>query len=165
MALQIQLNKKVKVIFLRLVQQQLNTKPHNIIGQALTLVSQGILALLQRLQKMVSLKLKLLSSLLYLLSSVYIFIKFINSLPNPWLQFYLDGFIIVNRLVGGWFYYTNKVGHVSSIINRTEFIASKVEIGVVMVLILVLVLKKLFLRRQVICLELNSPPIIMQSLI
>ena len=181
MALQIQLNKRVKVTFLRLVQQWLSARPHNIIGQALTLASQGILALLQRLQKIVSLKLKLSSSPLYLLSSVYIFVRFVNSLLKPQLQFYLDGSITISRLIQGQFYYINKIGYtgeigcvgsiigrigfVGGIISRVGFIVGKVEIGVLMVLVLVLVLAKLFLRRQLIRPKLNFPLVAICSLI
>ena len=99
-ASQIWLNERVRVMFLRLVQQQLSARPRSIIGQALALASQGMSALLQRLWKMVSLKLKLLFSLLYLLSSVYIFIRFINSLLNSWFWFYLGSPTIINRLIG-----------------------------------------------------------------
>ena len=79
-ASQIQLNKRVKVMFLRLVQQWLSARPRNIIGQALTLAFWGPSALLQRSQKIISLKSKLSSSPLYLLSSVYIFARFVSSL-------------------------------------------------------------------------------------
>ena len=86
---------------------------------------------------MVSLKLKLLSSLLYLLSSVYIFARFINSLPKPWLNKvgYING-------IG----YTNKVG---CRVSEVKVGVLKVVCGVrfLIVLVLVLVLVKLFLRR------------------
>jgi membrane associated rhomboid family serine protease len=92
---------------------------------------------------MVSLKLKLLSFLLYLLSSVYIFIKFVNSLPKPWLN-----------KTG----YTNKIGYTDGIgwIGYISYRVSKVKVRVsvvvykvefLVVLILVLALAKLFLRR------------------
>ena len=86
---------------------------------------------------MVSLKSKLLSSPLYLLSSVYIFIRFVNSLPKPWLD---------------------KVGCINGIgcTDEVGCRVSEVEVGVLVVvcrvgfsvvLVLVLVLVKLFLRR------------------
>ena len=114
---------------------------------------------------MVSLKSKLLSSPLYLLSSIYIFARFINSLLNPQFQFYLDSPIIINRLVGGQFCCADKISYIGGIISRVEFIASKVKIGVAIVLVLVLILVKLFLRRQAIRPKLNSPPVAIQSLI
>ena len=80
---------------------------------------------------MVSLKLKLLSSLLYLLSSVYIFARFVNSLPKPWL----DEVGYINRIG-----YTNKVGY------RVSKVKVRVLIVVRGVRFLV-VLAKLFLRR------------------
>ena len=120
-------------------------------GQALTLTFQGTSALLQRLQKIVSLKLKLLSSLLYLLSSIYIFAKFINSLLKPWLD-----------KVG----YTNKVGYrVSKVKVRVLMVVYRVRFSVILVLVLVLVLAKLFLRRWLICLKVNSPLFAVCSLI
>ena len=97
----------------------------------MTLAFWGILVLLQKLWKIVSLKLKLSSSPLYLLSFIYIFIRFVNSLPRPWL---------------------NKVG----CINKTGCRVGEVKVGVSMVLVLVsvliilvlvLMLLKLFLRR------------------
>ena len=92
---------------------------------------------------MVSLKLKLLSSLLYLLSSVYIFARFISSLPKPWLN-----------EVG----YINKVGYADKIgcIGKIGYRVSEVKVRVLIVvykikflvvLVLVLALAKLFLRR------------------
>ena len=45
------------------------------------------------------------------------------------------------------------MGYIGSIMSKVGFIASEVEIGVVMVLVLV----KLFLKRWLIHLELNSP--------
>ena len=152
-------------MFLRLVQQRLSAKLCNIVGQALTLAFWGILALLQRLWKIVSLKLKLLFSLLYLLSLVYIFVRFINSLLNPWFQFCLNGLIVVNKLIRDWFCYINKIGCIGGIMNKVGFIANKVKIRVIIVLVLVLVLAKLFLNRQAICPKLNSAFIIIQSLI
>ena len=88
-------------------------------------------------------KLKLLSSLLYLLSSVYIFIRFVNSLPKPWLN--KAGYI--NEMGC-----TNKV----SCIGKVGYRVGEVKVGVLMVvskirflvvLVLVLALAKLFLRR------------------
>ena len=152
-------------MFLRLVQQQLRAKPRSIIGQALTLASQGILALLQRSQKTVSLKLKLLFSPLYLLSSVYIFIRFINSLPKPWFQFYLDSpIIIIDWLIGGWFCCADKIGYIGSIVSRVGFVAGEVKIRVSVVLVLVLIPAKLFLRRYLIYPKLNSPLVAIYSL-
>ena len=49
--------------------------------------------------------------------------------------------------MGGWFYYTNKIGYIGGIISRVGFIAGEVKIGVTIVLVLVLILVKLFLRR------------------
>ena len=86
---------------------------------------------------MVSLKLKLLSSPLYLLSSMYIFTRFINSLLKPWLDKvgYING-------IG----YTNKVGYrVSEVEVGVLVVVRGVRFSVVLVLVLVLV--KLFLRR------------------
>ena len=77
---------------------------------------------------MVSLKLKLSSSPLYLLSSIYIFIKFVNSLPKPWLN-----------EVGC----INEIGYINGIVSKIGFMAGKVKIRVLMVLILA----KLFLKR------------------
>jgi hypothetical protein len=92
---------------------------------------------------MVSLKLKLLSSLLYLLSSVYIFIKFVNSLPKPWLN-----------KTGC----TNEIGCTNGIgcIGCIGYKVSEVKVGVsivvrevefLVILVLVLALAKLFLKR------------------
>ena len=92
---------------------------------------------------MVSLKLKLSFSLLYLLSSVYIFIRFINSLLNPWFWFCLNSPIFTSGLIKDWFYYINKVGCTGGIINKVVFIGSKVKVRV----LVVLVLAKLFLKR------------------
>ena len=117
---------------------------------------------------MVSLKLKLLSSLLYLFSSVYIFIKFINFLLNPQFQFYLNSPIIINRLIGGQFYCTNKVGYIGSIISRVKFTGSKAKIGVLVIdykVEFLIVLVKLFLRRYLIYPKLNSPLVAIYSLI
>ena len=74
---------------------------------------------------MVSLKLKLLFFLLYLLSSIYIFIKFVNSLLKPWL---------------------NKVGY----INKIGCKISEVKVGVLIIVYKIrflVVLAKLFLKR------------------
>ena len=49
--------------------------------------------------------------------------------------------------MGDWFYYSDKVGYISSTISRVGFMAGKVKIRVTIVLILVLILVKLFLRR------------------
>ena len=49
--------------------------------------------------------------------------------------------------MGGWFYYTNKIGYIDGIISRVGFIASEVKIRVIIILVLVLILAKLFLRR------------------
>ena len=88
---------------------------------------------------MVSLKLKLLFFLLYLLSSIYIFIKFVNSLLKPWLN-----------KVG----YINKTGYkINKIKVRVLIIVYKVGFSVI--LVLVLVLAKLFLKKQLIHSELN----------
>ena len=104
---------------------------------------------------MVSLKLKLLSSPLYLLSSVYIFIRFINSLLKPQLN--KAGYI---NKIG----YTNKVGYR---VNKVKVGVSIVvyKIRFLVVLILVLALAKLFLRRQLICPKLNFPLVAIYSLI
>ena len=63
--------------------------------------------------------------------------------------------------MGGWFYYTNKIGYVGSVISKVGFMGDKVEIGVTIVLVLV----RLLLRRWLICLKLNSPLITIYSLI
>ena len=86
---------------------------------------------------MVSLKLKLSSSPLYLLSSVYIFARFVNSLPKPWLN--KVGYI--NRIG-----YTNKVGYRVSEVKVGVLVVVH-RVGFLVVLVLVLVLVKLFLRR------------------
>ena len=165
MASQIWLNKRVRVTFLRLVQQWLSAKPRNIMGQALTLASWGILALLQRLQKIVSLKLKLLSSPLYLLSSVYIFTMFINSLPKP----QLNKVGCINEMG-----YTNKMGCIDGIgyVEKIGCGVGEVEVRVLVVVckvrilvVLVLALAKLFLRRQLICPKLNFPLATIYSLV
>ena len=114
---------------------------------------------------MVSLKLKLLFFLLYLLSSIYIFIRFISSLLNPQFWFCLDSFIVVNRLLKTQFYYTNKMDCTGSIINKVEFVGDKVKIKVIIVLVLVLILVKLFLRRQAIYFKLNFLLVTIYSLI
>jgi len=95
------------------------------------------------LWKIVSLKLKLSSSLLYLLSSKYIFTRFINSLPKPWLN--KAGYI--NKMD-----YTNKVGYIGKVGYRVSEVKVRVLIVVykirfLVVLVLVLALAKLFLRR------------------
>jgi len=92
---------------------------------------------------MVSLKLKLLSSPLYLLSSVYIFIRFINSLLKPWLN--KAG--CINKIGC-----TNKVGYIGKIGYRISKVKVRVLIVVykirfLVILVLVLALAKLFLRR------------------
>jgi len=89
---------------------------------------------------MVSLKSKLLSSLLYLLFSMYIFVRFVSSLLKPWF----NEVGCVNE-VGC----TNEVGCVGKMGCGVGFVANKVEIRVsmVLVLVLILVLAKLFLRR------------------
>jgi hypothetical protein len=74
---------------------------------------------------MVSLKLKLLSSLLYLLSSIYIFIKFINSLPKPWLDKmgYINKMGCANRIG-----YIGYIGYrVSEVKVRVSVVVYKVE--------------------------------------
>ena len=157
-------------MFLRLVQQQSRTRLYNIIEQALTLTFQGILTLLQRLQKIVSLKSKLSSFLLYLMSSIYIFIKFINSLPKPQLNKvgYINKIGYTNK-VG----YTNEIGYTNKIdytdrvgyIGKVGYRISKVKVKVLVVLVLVLVLAKLFLRRQLIYSKLNFPLAIIYFLI
>ena len=83
------------------------------------------------------------------MSFIYIFIRFISSLLNPWFWFYLGGLVIIGRLMGGWFCCVNEIGCIGGIVSRVGFVAGEVEIGVLMVLvlILVLVLAKLFLRR------------------
>ena len=110
---------------------------------------------------MVSLKLKLIFSLLYLLSFIYIFTKFINSLLNLWFWFYLNSFIFTSRLIKDQFFYTDKVGYINSIVSKAGFIGSKVKVEV----LVVLVLAKLFLKRQSIYFELNFPPVTIYSLI
>ena len=110
---------------------------------------------------MVSLKLKLSSSPLYLLSSVYIFIRFINSLLNPWFWFCSNGPIIISRLIRGWFCYTNEIGYAGNIISKAGFIGNKVKIRVIIVLILI----RLLLKRWLICLKLNSLLVAIYSLI
>ena len=102
---------------------------------------------------MVSLKLKL-------LSSVYIFAKFINSLLNLWFQFCLNSPIFTSRLIKDQFYYADKVGYTNSIISKAGFIGGEVKVGVLVVLILA----KLFLKRQSIYLELNFPLVTICSL-
>jgi hypothetical protein len=98
---------------------------------------------------MVSLKLKLLSSLLYLLSSIYIFVRFVNSLPKPWLN--KVGYINKTDCTDEMSYvngigYIGKVGcGVGEIKVRVSVVVYKVKFSVV--LILVLVLAKLFLKR------------------
>ena len=74
---------------------------------------------------------------------MYIFTRFVNSLPNPWFWFYLDSPIIINRLIRGWFCYANEIGYTGSIISKAGFIGNKVKIGVIIVLILI----RLLLRR------------------
>ena len=96
---------------------------------------------------------------------MYIFVRFISSLLNPWFWFYLNGLIIINRLIGDWFYYIDEMGYINSVINRVGFVAGKIEIGVLVVLVLVLILVKLFLKRYLICPELNSPLVAIYSLI
>ena len=86
---------------------------------------------------MVSLKLKLLSFLLYLLSSVYIFARFVNSLPKPWL----DEVGCINRIG-----YTNKVSYRVGEV-KVRVLVVVYGVGFLVVLVLVLVLVKLFLRR------------------
>jgi len=56
------------------------------------------------------------------------------------------------------------MGYIGSIIGRVGFIVGEVEVGVLIVvckvgflIVVVLVLAKLFLRRYLICLKLNSP--------
>ena len=94
---------------------------------------------------MVSLKSKLLSSLLYLLSSVYIFARFINSLPKPQL----------NKVD-----YINKVGCTDKM-GYIGYRVGEVKIRVSVILILV----KLFLKRQLIHPKLNFPLVAIYSLI
>ena len=104
---------------------------------------------------MVSLKSKLLSSPLYLLSSMYIFVRFVNSLPKPQLNKvgYING-------IGC----TNKVGYrVNKVKVRVSVVVYGVGFSVVLVLVLVLV--KLFLRRQLIQSKLNFFLITIYSLI
>ena len=66
----------------------------------------------------------------------------------------MDGPIIINRLVLGWFCYANKIGYIDSaigrmgfvgIVSRVGFMVGKIKIRVLVVVILVLA--KLFLRR------------------
>jgi len=57
--------------------------------------------------------------------------------------------------MGNWFCCVDEMGYVGGIINRVGFVAGEVEIGVVIILVLV----KLFLKRWLICLEFNSPPV------
>ena len=84
-----------------------------------------------------SLKLKLLFSPLYLLSSIYIFVKFVNSLPKPWL----DKVGYINRIGC-----TNEVGYrVGEVKVRVLVVVCGIKFLVVLVLVLMLV--KLFLRR------------------
>ena len=69
--------------------------------------------------------------MLYLLSSIYIFIKFINSLLKPWL---------------------NKVGYINKTSYRINEVKVRVlivvyKVGLLVVLVLILVLAKLFLKR------------------
>ena len=98
---------------------------------------------------MVSLKLKLLFFLLYLLSSVYIFIKFINSLPKSQLNKvgYINKTGYTNKInYADGISYIGKIGHrVSEVKVKISVVVYKVEFLVI--LILVLVLAKLFLRR------------------
>ena len=114
---------------------------------------------------MVSLKLKLLSFLLYLLSSIYIFVMFINSL----LKLQLNKVGYINKIS-----YTNKIGYTNRIgcIGKIGYRVSKVKVRVLIVVykvkfsvVLVLVLAKLFLKRQSIYFKLNFPIAIIYSLI
>ena len=104
---------------------------------------------------MVSLKLKLSFSPLYLLSSMYIFTRFINSLPKPWL----GKMGCINKIgcvdeMG----YINKIDCINRIgcVGKMGYRVSEVEVGVLIVirkigflvvLVLILILAKLFLKR------------------
>src|SRR6266568_4277538 len=67
--------------------------------------------------------------------------------------------------MGGWLCCANKMGYVGSVMSRVGFVAGEIEIGVSVVLVLILILVKLFLRRYLICPELNSPLVAIYSLI
>jgi len=67
--------------------------------------------------------------------------------------------------MGGWLCCADEMGYVNNIMSRVRFIAGEIEIGVLVVLVLVLILVKLFLRRYLIRPELNSPLVIIYSLI
>src|SRR6266571_9211138 len=67
--------------------------------------------------------------------------------------------------MGGWLCCVNEMGYIGSVVSRVGFVAGEIEIRVLVVLVLVLILVKLFLRRYLICPELNSPLIVIYSLI
>ena len=80
----------------------------------------------------------------------------------------MDSPIIISRLIGGWVYYTNKMGYIGSIISRVGFIVSKAKIRVSIVdrkVRFLIVLVKLFLRRYLIHPKLNTPLVTIYSLI
>jgi hypothetical protein len=78
-----------------------------------------------------------------LLSSVYIFIRFINSFPKPWLD--KTGYINKMGCTDGIGYIGYISCRVSKVKVRVLVVVYKVKFSVV--LVLVLVLAKLFLKR------------------
>ena len=78
----------------------------------------------------------------------------------------MDSLIIISRLIGGWFYYADKIGYIDGIISRVGFIVGKVKIRVLIIDRKVrFLIVKLFLRRYLIRPKLNSPPVAIYSLI
>jgi len=67
--------------------------------------------------------------------------------------------------MGGWLCCADKMGYIGGVVSRVGFVAGEIKIGVLVVLVLVLILVKLFLRRYLICPELNSPLVAIYSLI
>ena len=57
------------------------------------------------------------------------------------------------------------MGYIGGVVSRVGFVAGEIKIGVLVVLVLVLILVKLFLRRYLIYLKLNSPLVAIYSLI
>src|SRR6266568_2580423 len=67
--------------------------------------------------------------------------------------------------MGSWLCCTDEIGCINSVVNRVGFVAGEIEIRVSVVLVLVLILVKLFLKKYLICPELNSPLVAIYSLI
>jgi hypothetical protein len=67
--------------------------------------------------------------------------------------------------MGSWFCYANEMGCIGGVVNRVGFVAGEVKVGVsIVVLVLMLIPAKLFLRRYLIRPKLNSPPVAIYSL-